>query len=328
MYWIEAIIETLSSEDGLPAEIITAELMELGVTGIQTEDAYELGRFLANNETHWDYSDPELIPEKPGKTFIKFYLTEEDSEDTLSKIRAALDTLKQGEFAGILGCLTMSAKRVDDENWLNEWKKYYKPFRIGEKVVIRPLWEEYERNEGEIVVSLNPGAVFGTGLHQSTRMCVKSLEKYSRNGQKTLDMGCGSGILSITALLLAENSRAVAVDIDKTAITSAYENAGHNGITMDRFRALAGNILSDTQLFDDLSRERYDIILVNIIADVIIAMAPALKGLLAPGGKLIASGIIREKAGRVMEALEDNGYEIIEIMTEDDWVCVTAEFKV
>lgn len=325
MYWIEAVIETLSSEDGMAAEIIAAALMECGVDGIQTEDAYEMGRFLENNEEYWDYVEPELVGNAPGKALVKFYVPDDDTgREVIESVKNALSGLKRGEFSAVLGTLALDENRVNDENWLDNWKKYYKPFKIAEKIVIRPLWEDYSPQEGEIVAVIDPGHVFGTGLHQTTRMCVESLAKHVKKGQKILDMGCGSGILSIIGMLLSETGDVTAVDTDRQAVAAACENVAHNGLSA-RFRVLAGNVLKDRELLEELKTAgKFNVILANIIADVIIGIAPLMKGLLAQGGVFVASGIINERLPDVLAALAQNGFEALETITDGDWVCVAS----
>ncbi|MCL2704189.1 MAG: 50S ribosomal protein L11 methyltransferase [Defluviitaleaceae bacterium] len=322
MKWLEVNIETLSSPDGLPVELVIGALMETGITGVQTLDDYEMKLFLENNPDFWDYADEELLNAVQGKALVRFYVEDEFAAETLITVRQGLERLKTGEFGDNLGSLELSAKSVDDADWADNWKKYYKPFRVGEKLVIRPEWEDFASGAGDVVLSLNPGQVFGTGLHQTTRMCLEALENLDCAGAKVLDLGCGSGILSIAALLLGAET-AAAVDIDRSAHRVVAENAEMNGIRGGKLRIFTGNVLNDSALADGLG-SGFDIVLANIIADIVIEMTPLVKKKLAAGGRFISSGIISQRLEDVLCCLEENGFRVIEITRRDEWAAVIS----
>ena len=321
MEWTEAVIETNS--DGV--EIVTAALMEVGIAGLQVEDDYEMRLHLENSKDQWDYADETLLQSEKGGARIKFYVTADAAgAETMAAVRAALHNLRENEDAAVVGGLLLSVDMVNDEDWLENWKKYYKPFRVGKRIVIRPTWEDYEAEGDELVFTINPGHVFGTGLHQSTRLCIAALERFVGASDKVLDVGCGSGILSILALMLGAGS-ALAVDIEPSAVDIAYENAAMNGIGKDKYTVLSGNLLADEALRARIAGERYDVVAANIVADVIIALAPIVSDLIKPNGRFISSGIIKERAGDVAAALAANGFIVPETNTSDEWVCLVAE---
>ena len=314
MKWIEAIIETKAEA----VEILSAVLLEAGVSGFQIEDDEETRRFLLENPENWDYLDDELKkPPRPG-VFIKFYLDALAGNETLINIRQRLN-----ELEGDLGRVEITAVEVDDEGWLDNWKKYYKPFKVGRNIVIRPVWEEYAPAGGELVFTINPGHLFGTGLHSSTRMCIALIEKHLRKGMGFADIGCGSGILSILALMLGAGS-AMACDTEAAAGRVAYENAGLNGINIDNYTVETGNILTDAGLQRKFISRGFDFIAANIVSDVIIPLCPIAAEMSRPGTIFVVSGIIGERAAEVREALARNGFAVIEESAEDGWVAMAA----
>ena len=313
MEWIEITIDTKSEA----IEVLTAVLLELGINGMQIEDDQE---FIAESK-YWDYVEEDLINKhSENKTIVKIFLSESEAEILVS-LRTTLSMLKNKNWGIDLGTLEVQTKNVNDEDWLNEWKKYYKPLEVGEKIVIRPEWEPYENINNKIVFSINPGHIFGTGLHQSTQLCIRQLEKYVKAGDSVIDLGCGSGILSIISMLLGAED-AYAIDIDPNAVKVAYENARLNNIGSDRYTVESGNILEDECKRNSL--KIYDIAVANIIADVIVNMSHIMEGILKPNGYFITSGIIKSRIEDVYSALRDNNLEIIDTLYEDDWVCIVS----
>ena len=310
--WLEATIET----DGAHLEEITARLTMNGVNGLVVEDEEEFRRFLEENRKYWDYVDDGLLERMRGVCRVKFYVS--DDEDG----RAQLEAWTQGIDAPV------NAAPLADNDWAHSWQKYYRPMELGERLYIVPQWER-ERSPppaGRVSVYLNPGLTFGTGSHASTQLCLGGVERYIAPGMDVLDLGCGSGILSIAALVLGAGS-AVAVDIDPKAVDVAYENAAMNDIGRDRYTGLAGDVLSDPALCDRLALKRYGLVLANIVADVIIPLSAQVERDLAPGGVFLCSGIIDTRAGEVEAALKANGFAILEAMTKENWAAFAAKLR-
>lgn len=230
--------------------------------------------------------------------------------------------MKSFDTDGNFGELTLETESVCEEDWANNWKKYFKVLEIGEKITICPIWENAPETD-RIVFKINPGMSFGTGTHHSTKMCIEELEKIIKPGDEVLDIGCGSGILSIVSLLLGAKD-ATALDIDPNCVHIAYENAGLNGIYEDKYTVLSGNVLSDDALFEKISHKKYDVVEANIIADVIIALAPKAKQLVKDGGTFITSGIIINRAGEVENELEKY-FKIEKIKQSGEWISIVCK---
>ena len=311
MQWLELHIDTTPA--GL--EAVSDLLGDQGIEGLIIEDETDFHNFLEQNRQYWDYVDQDLEASMAGKCRITFYL--EDSPQgytTLAYTRIALQALKEAhpEFAPLL--LTM--ENVQDADWENNWKAFYKPMEIGERLLVIPDWEEADA-AGRVALRLNPGLIFGTGSHATTRLCLTALERLVQPGMAVLDLGCGSGILSIAALLLGAD-RAYGCDIDDKAVDVAYENAALNGIGRDRYTVRSGDVLSDEGLKKDMGTG-YDIVVANIVADVIIALAPTAKTLKKPEGYFLCSGIIDDRAGEVREKLEAAGLTVLEANQSEGW---------
>ena len=316
MKWFSLHIDT--SPAGL--EPVSTMLGDLGIDGLVIEDEGDFRRFLEQNRQYWDYVDEELDRSMAGKCRVTFYL--EQNEEGLGKIaavRIAMAELKDRhpEYAPLL--LTMEG--VEDADWENNWKQFYKPMEIGDRLIVIPDWEEADP-QGRVALRLNPGLTFGTGSHATTRLCLQALEKLVRPGMKVLDLGCGSGILSIAALLLGAE-RAFACDIDEKAVDVAYENAALNGVGRDRYTVRAGDVLSDQGLRREMGGG-WDVVVANIVSDVIIALAPAVGPLLAPGGVFLCSGVIDDRAGEVREKLEEAGFAVLESRSSEGWFSFTC----
>ena len=311
MDWLELKIDT--SHAGLDA--VTDTLEQQGVTGVMIDDEADFKDFLENNHQYWDYVDDELLAEKHGKCRVTFYLEESESGfSTLAQVRIALSALKKQhpEYAPLL--LTM--ENVEDADWENNWKQFYKPMEIGERLLVVPEWEQAQE-DGRVKLVLNPGLTFGTGSHATTRLCLTALEKHITGGQTVLDLGCGSGILSIAALLLGAD-RAVACDIDEKCMDVAYENAALNGVGRDRYTVRWGDVVTDQALRQELGGP-YDVVVANIVADVIRALASTVRPLVKEGGIFLCSGIIDDRAEEVAQCLRDNGWTIAEARSSEGW---------
>lgn len=311
MDWLELHVDT--SPAGI--DPMTALLEQQGVEGLIIDDEDDFHDFLENNHQYWDYVDEDLMAQKKGVSRITFYLApDEEGFNTIANIRIAMAALKEQhpEYAPLL--LTM--ENVSDSDWENNWQQFYKPMEIGERLLVIPEWEKCDP-KGRITVTLNPGLTFGTGSHATTRLCLRTLDKLVQGGEKVLDLGCGSGILSIAALRLGAKS-AFACDIDDKCVDVAYENAALNGIGKDTYTVRWGNVLSDAQLRKEIGGG-YDIVAANIVADVIIALSTEVRAYLKEGGYFLTSGIIDDRAEEVAAALRSAGWEILETNSNEGW---------
>jgi len=308
MKWLEIAIDTTADE----MDRLAARLTMNGVTGLVLEDEEDFKQFLEQNRQYWDYVDEELLDSMKGVCRIKFYVTDDaDGQVQLKKWMEGIDA-------------PYTCAPLGENDWATSWQKYYKPLAVGEKLYIVPEWErEKAPARGKTPVYLNPGLTFGTGSHASTQLCLSGLEAVLEEGDAVLDLGCGSGILSIAALVLGAG-HAVAVDIDPKAVDVAYENAGLNGIGRDRYLVRAGDVISDRALVAELGREKYRVVLANIVADVIIPLAPRAVELMTDDGWFLCSGVIDTRADEVKAALEKAGMTGIEKYEQNGWVSFRA----
>lgn len=321
MEWTEVKIYTTT--EGI--EPVTAALLDTGITGIQVDDDNELKQYLSTSSEYWDYVDEELLNKPVEDTKITVYVSDNPyGMEILMHIKEAITNLKNMDIGLDLGRLDIeTTSNLNDEEWLNKWKDFYKPFCIGSKIMIKPVWEDVEVPDGRIVFNINPGHVFGTGLHQTTQLCMLELEKYINTESIVADLGCGSGILSIISLLLGAKS-AFAVDIDANAIKTAYENAELSGVDTSKYYVTSGNVIGDKELQDEIGYDKYDVVVANIIADVICAITPVVPKQLKKDGVFIASGIIKDRMEDVYDALDKCGLKVINTATKDEWVCITS----
>lgn len=317
MDWLELHIDT--NHDGLYR--VEGFLSANGIDNLVIDDEEDFQSFLENNHQYWDYVDEDLEAKMRGRSRITFYLQADEAGFTkLAELRIALEQFRKTNTD--CGSLLMTMDNMQDADWENNWKQYYKPMEIGERLLVIPQWEQAESN-GRVPLILDPGLTFGTGSHATTRLCLTALEKTVHGGERVLDLGCGSGILSIAALKLGA-SFAAAADIDDKCIKVAYENAALNGIGKEVYSVYSGDILTDRKLQEKLG-SGYDVILANIVSDVIIALAPAVRPLLAPGGVFLCSGIIDDRAEEVAEKLKEAGLEILETRSSEGWFAYTCK---
>lgn len=313
MDWIQITIYTTS--EGI--EAVSGRLLQLGIYGIEIVDEKDFKDFLEENKSIWDYVDDDLIREKEGETCIKTYISATDP-DTLSAIKTSMAELKDYDKDGVFGRLEISLDDIKEEDWSNNWKKYFHTMEIGENLIVKPFWEEAPSTEKK-VFEINPGLSFGTGSHHTTRLCLEDIQDVVKGGEKVLDLGCGSGILSIVSLMYGAES-AVAIDIDPNSMDTAYDNLKRNNLSKEKYAVIIGNILSDEELQNKILEEKYDLILANIVADVIMAALPLVKRAIKPEGTFITSGIISDRAEEVIAAIGDNGFEIVSEKRSADWV--------
>ncbi len=317
MEWTEVNIYTTTQ--GI--ELLCSKLTDIGIKGFSIKDSEDFKEFLENKNGQWDYIDDDLMGLSECETCITVYIPSNgQGAEMLLAIKSMLAEMKNADTENIYGRLEAEMTRIREEDWANNWKQYFKPFKVGEKLVIKPSWEEYDNSDGRIILEIDPASSFGTGKHHTTRLCLEVLEKYLKKGDKLLDMGCGSGILSIGAMLLGAGS-AVAVDIEENAAATARENAVKNNIPTDLYRTYFGNILTDEKLADEID-DRYDMIMANIVADVLIAMKECFLRYLKKGGVLIVSGIIEERMDEVIDALKSVGFKDPEPEVREGWAAV------
>ena len=323
MKWNKYTIETTTAAE----DFISSMLADLGIEGIEIEDNIPL----TEQDTSKMFIDilPELPPDE-GVGFVSFYLdADEDHTEMLEKVQEGLEELRA--FVEI-GKGTISESQTEDLDWMNNWKEFFHSFTIeadtgtGEKksILIKPTWEEIEDTDADkILIEIDPGISFGTGKHETTQLCIRQLLKYMKAGDEVLDVGCGSGILSIVSLKLGAG-HLTGTDIDEDCISSTYDNFEVNHLTRDQGDFYVGNLIDDIALQEKVGTEKYDIVVANILADVIIPMAPVIPARLKKGGVFITSGIIDFKENEVKEAIEHTGMEVIEITHQGEWVSITA----
>lgn len=319
--WIKVTVYTTS----LGIEPVMGRLMQLGITGFEIEDEQEFHDFLDETKDYWDYVDDELVKRMEGESRVIVYVScDASGRELLSAIIGSMQELKSMDTEGEFGRLETETEGTKAEDWANAWRKYFHPIEVGEKLLIKPEWEELEKETDRIVFNINPGMSFGTGAHYTTQLCLEELEKYITPGCKMLDLGCGSGILSVVSLLLGAGE-AVAVDIDPNCIDTAYENAEMNNVSKENYHVISGNVVTDPEIAEFISKNKYEVVAANIVADVIIGLAPSARKYMADGGVFITSGIIDGRQDDVKRALEENGFKIIKMNRRKDWWSIVCE---
>ncbi len=315
MNWIEVTIYTTS--EGI--EPVTGRLYQLAIAGVSIEDEADFLDFLENNKSSWDYVDDDLMQKMHTETKVKFYIPDTaDGLETLSAVKQSLSELIALDEKNEFGRLELDTGTLSEVDWANNWKQYFHTLKIGDRIIVQPEWEGYSASEEKIVFKINPGMSFGTGSHHTTKMCIEALDTVIKNGDEMLDMGCGSGILSLISILLGAKT-AFAVDIDPLAVDISYQNAELNGISKDCFTAVSGNVLEDTVLTNKILSKKYDVVAANIVADVIIPLSPLCYKALKDNGTFITSGIIEDRIDDVTNALKSTGFSIKEIKRSADW---------
>ncbi len=307
-------------------EAVAGRLYMLGIEQVEiNEDLQGIESYLREASLYWDYAEPrELVGDRP-EPFVTAYIADiDENRELIASIAPDIEALKKEELGIDLGSLKMEYDEVDEEDWANNWKAYYKPIEIGERLLVCPSWEKAE-DTGRVTLSLDPGMAFGSGSHQTTGMCLEFIEGLDVSGMSVADLGCGSGILSIAALLLGAKS-AVAVDIDPIVEDVVRENAELNGIGGE-YTVFTGNVLADGEAKERVAAEKYDLVLANIVASVIIPLVPFARQIVGENGLFVTSGIISDREQEVCEALGENGFEVQCVKHRDDWVAIMARAK-
>lgn len=313
MKWIEVTIKTTTEA----VEAITNILDELRTGGVMIEDPKDF-LFQKNNELDWDYVEEEVF-NKSGQdgVLIKTYISEERNVvEVVENIKHRVLSLR--DFGIDIGEGSVSLGQVNESDWANEWKKYYKPTKIGQRIVVKPTWEDYKPENGELIIELDPGMAFGTGTHETTSMCIRELEKYVNEDSKVFDIGCGSGILAIAAAKLGAKE-VLAVDLDEVAVKVSKENVEENNVS-DSVEVRHGNLM-------DVVKDRADVVVANIIADIIKILAKDVHNFMKKDAVFISSGIILDKVEEVKESLIENGFEIIDIKKLGEWSAIVSKLK-
>ncbi|MEE0782121.1 MAG: 50S ribosomal protein L11 methyltransferase [Sellimonas sp.] len=314
MKWNKFRLQTTTRAEDVVSSILT----DLGIEGVEIEDKVPL----IQKEKEQMFVDilPESTPDD-GVAYLSFYLEEsEDKEAVLEKVRKELDEMR--EFMD-LGPCTIEESQTEDVDWVNNWKQYFHQFYVDDILII-PSWEDVKpEDEGKMIIHIDPGTAFGTGMHETTQLCIRQIKKYVTDTTRILDVGCGSGILGMLALKFGADY-SVGTDLDPCAIDATHENMKENGVSKDRYEVMIGNIIDDKEIQDRVGYEKYDIVAANILADVLVALTPVIVNQLKPGGIYITSGIIDDKEEVVKQAVSDAGLELLDVTCQGEWVCVTA----
>lgn len=316
MIWTKITIDTTSEA----VDMISYSLGELGIEGIEVVDKVPLSQ--ADIKAMFIDILPDNIPEDDGLAQISCYVNSDDSIDSIiANIKKELEDIAQYVNIGT-GKITVG--ETEDKDWINNWKEFFKPFRLYDDIVIKPTWiEEDISMQDDLVINIDPGTAFGTGAHETTKLCIGQLKNYINDSCEVFDAGCGSGILSIIALKLGAKN-ALAVDIDPEATTASLSNAQINGIDLDKIDIRQGDVIGDKAFASSINK-KFDVVVANILADVIIPLSSVVKDFLKPDGVFIASGIINTKENAVKEAIKSHGLEIVDTIYMKDWVCIVAK---
>ena len=314
MKWNKFTLKTRAQAE----DIVISALADVGIQGVEIQDHVPL----SESEKQQMFVDilPEL-PQEDDVAWLNFYLDEEeDKEEILARVKQALEELR--EFMDI-GEGTISESQTEDKDWINNWKEYFKQFYVDDILII-PSWEEVKQEDRDkMIIHIDPGTAFGTGMHETTQLCIRQLRKYVTPKTELLDVGTGSGILSIVALKLGAR-HAVGTDLDVCAVTAVEENKAANGIEADDFTMMIGNIIDDPAVQDAVGYEKYDIVVANILAEVLVMLTPVIVKQMKPGAYYITSGILADKEKTVTAAIEHAGLEVVEVTYQGEWVSVTA----
>ena len=316
MEWKHILVDTLPDA----IDILSAELADYGYDSLEIEDETQFQAFADDNERYWGRPDAALEQRLKGVCRVGMYCRTFSAAD-MEKLKGELTSIRRSLPGLDFGTLAVTVAAVDDSDWKDKWKDYYHPTPVGDRLMILPQWMAGEDTRGRIPLVIDPGATFGTGTHATTNMCMRIMEKLVTPGCRVYDLGCGSGILSIAALLLGAG-RAIGVDVDPMAVSVSMENALLNDFGEDRYRAYQADISADSRFMDDLAADRCDLLLANIVADVLIALAPYAARLVKGEGAMVCSGILNEKLPAVQSSVEREGFRVCETLTQDGWSAI------
>lgn len=314
MKWNKFRLKTTTESE----DIVSSMLMDLGIQGIEIEDKIPL------TQSDKEQMFVDILPEieaDDGVAYISFYLEEdEDKEEVLANVKKELEEMRA--YTNVGAC-TIEESQTEDVDWVNNWKQYFHQFYVDDVLII-PSWEEVKpEDEDKMIIHIDPGTAFGTGMHETTQLCIRQIRKYVTPDTTILDVGCGSGILGMLALKFGAKY-SVGTDLDPCAIDATYENMEVNGITKDQYEVMIGNIIDDKEVQDKVGYEKHDIVVANILADVLVPLTPVILHQLKTGGIYITSGIIDAKEETVVEAVKEAGLEVLEVTYQGEWVSVTA----
>ena len=314
MRWNKFRLKTTTEAE----DLVSSMLMDLGIEGVEIEDKVPLTQ--ADKEQMFVDILPQ-IESDDGIAYLSFYLEEDvDKEEMLAKVRNEFEAMRA--YANV-GEGTIEESQTEDLDWVNNWKQYFHQFYVDDILII-PSWEEVKpEDEDKMIIHIDPGTAFGTGMHETTQLCIRQLKKHVTKETRILDVGCGSGILGMLALKFGA-AYSVGTDLDPCAIDATYENMEVNGITRDQYEVMIGNIIDDKEVQDKVGYEKYDIVAANILADVLVPLTPVIVHQLKKGGIYITSGIIDDKEQTVVEAVKAAGLEVLEVTYQGEWVSVTA----
>ncbi|MGL5973182.1 MAG: 50S ribosomal protein L11 methyltransferase [Oscillospiraceae bacterium] len=306
--------------DDLDIELLMYKIIEIGVTGFEVNSKDDFIHFLEDKNKKWDYIDDKLMFLKDIKTSITFYLPcNEQGESQLKDVRKILIDLKGSLFN--FDNINIEIDDVKEEDWANNWKKYFKPMEIGENLVIKPSWETYNNEKNKIILEIDPNSSFGTGQHETTKLCLEVLQKIVKNEDVVLDMGCGSGILSVASFLLGAKN-VTGVDIEQNSIMTSFENIGYNNIDKNKFKGYVGDITKNDDIFNNVLSIDYDVVVANIVSDVLISLSDILIKCTKKSGKLALSGIIKDRLDEVKNLFFKKGLTLKSEDILNDWCCL------
>ena len=317
MKWNKFRLKTTTESE----DLVSSMLMDLGIQGIEIEDKVPLTQ--SDKEQMFVDILPEIAADD-GVAYISFYLEEEEDKETiLASVKQELEDMRS--YADVGEC-SIEESQTEDVDWVNNWKQYFHQFYVDDILII-PSWEEVKpEDEDKMIIHIDPGTAFGTGMHETTQLCIRQLRKFVTEDTIILDVGCGSGILGMLALKFGAKY-SVGTDLDPCAIDATYENMEVNGVTRDQYEVMIGNIIDDKEVQDTVGYDKYDIVVANILADVLVPLTPVILNQLKSGGIYITSGIIAEKEETVVNCVKNAGLEVLEVTHQGEWVSVTARKK-